>query len=275
MRLLAPALCLALASPALADPAEGQKLLDQAESAIRAGDTTRAVLFLQQAYAADPDPRYIANLGIVYERSGQYAEAVAAFERYLESNPEQSKRSAAESALARLRPEGVIVSTPSGAEVRIDGEAAGQTPIRTRLLAGAHAVAANLDGHLDEEAALRIEPGEAFRLELNLRPVPVDPAAERRASGYLGLAVGGAAVVGAGVLAWLTTSEVDAMDAATDRTTFDEAQNRANLYGWGAIITGVAGVTGMALGGYLIFTAEDAEVQAQVGPLGVGLSGRF
>lgn len=248
-RALCPALCALLAAPAVAhaDPAEGARLLQQAEQAIREGDSTRAVLFLQQAYEVDPDPRYIANLGVVYERSGQYAAAADAFERYLAGDPEPSKRAAAESALARLRPEGVIGSRPSGALVLLDGaaEPAGRTPLRTRLLAGPHTVQLRLDGYHPVDRALGVDPGEAFQLDVDLRPLP---APDRRTAGLVAIGGGAVALGAAGLFAWLSADALDARDAAGDVSGFESAQDRANGFAWGAIGAGAVGLAAVGLG---------------------------
>lgn len=260
--------------------AAGERWLVEAEAAIRAGDTTRAVLFLRRAYAADPDPRYIANLGVVYERIGEYGEAARAFEQYLASDPEPDKRAAAEAALVRLRPEGVVVSTPSGARVTVDGAApAGETPLRLRLAAGAHVVRFEAAGHLPVDAALRIEPGAPFRLAVTLPAAPVDRGAGRRQAGWWTLAGGGVALVGAGVLGWLTVEALDERDTIRSpdrRLDYAEAEDRANVLGVAAIAVGVAGIGALAAGGWLLATAPDGSAVAVApAPGGVVVGGRF
>lgn len=259
------------------DPDEGRRLLAEAEAALRAGDSTRAVLFLRQAYAADPDPRYIANLGVVYEKIGEYAEAERAFRQYVDSDPPDDKRLAAEAALNRLRPAGAVVSTPGGARVAVDGEDLGVTPLRTRLLAGARVARFDLDGHRPVDAALRIEPGTPFRLEVTLEPVVVDEADLRRTAGYTAIGLGAAALVGAGVLSYLTVQAIDERDAAGSRAAHTTAQDRANVLGVGAIASGVAGLAAVGVGGWLLATLpEDANDVALVPGLGgLTIIGRY
>lgn len=280
---LATALCVALfaacPSAVWASPEEAATLLQQAEAAIQEGDVTRAVLFLEQAYAADPDPRYIANLGLVYERAGQYAEAAGAFERYLATDPEPSKRTAAETALARLRPEGLINSRPAGAEVFIDGApaSAGQTPLRTRLLAGPHTVRLQLDGHTPRDDALAVELGAAFHLDAELTPEPVDADADRRLAGYVAIGGGAAALLVAGGLGWLTVDALSERDAAAEADAFIDAQSRANLFGWGGIGLAAAGLGAVGVGSYLLLTEPEASGVGQViiTPTGAAIGGRF
>lgn len=273
-------LTLVAASSAWANPAEGQRLLDQAEAAIRAGDSTRAVLYLEQAYAADPNPRYIANLGVVYERMGEYAKSAEAFQRYLGSDPAADKRAAAEAALVRLSPEGVLVSSPSGAAVRLDGAeaSAGNTPLKLRLIAGAHVLRFTLDDHEPKDTALEVSPGKPFRVDITLTPEPAIPVDQ--ALGYTLLGSGLAAMVGSGVLAYLTTSALDDRDAAGARDTFDAAQDRANLYGASAIALGGVGVVAAGVGIAALLRAPGAEpgaaaVQVMPGPSGLVMLGAF
>ncbi|MCA9541250.1 MAG: PEGA domain-containing protein, partial [Myxococcales bacterium] len=150
---------LALARPAAADPDEAERLKAAAEQAVRAGDAVKAVYYLRRAYEAHPDPGLIANLGLVYERLGQYGDAADSFERYLASDPPEAKRIAAEAALARLRPEGVITSTPPGATVQLDDapESVGNTPLRLRLTAGAHAARLTYFGYAPADAPIEQE----------------------------------------------------------------------------------------------------------------------
>lgn len=284
MRALCPiALCTAVAlapAAATATPEEAEALLRKAEAAIQENDTAKAVLFLEQAYVADPDPRYIANLGVVYQRSGQYAAAAKAFERYLETDPDPLKRKAAETTLAQLRPEGLIVSRPAGAEVIIDGadEPAGVTPLRTRLLAGPHTVRFNLDDHISQDAALTIEVGQSFQLERDLEPVPVEAGAGRRTAAYVSIGGGAAALLVAGGLGYLTADALTERDAARTESAFFDAQNRANLFGWGSIVAGAVGVGGLAVGAYLLVSDPEpaaAGARLVVGPTGVGINGCF
>ncbi len=265
---------------AAATPAEAEALLRKAEAAIQENDTAKAVLFLEQAYAADPDPRYIANLGVVYQRSGQYAAAAQAFERYLATDPDPLKRKAAETTLTQLRPEGLIVSRPAGAEVIIDGadEPAGITPLRTRLLAGPHTVRFNLDDHISQDAALTVEVGQSFELERALEPVPVDAGAGRRTAAYISIGGGAVALLAAGGLGYLTADALAERDAAGSESAFFDAQNRANVFGWSGIVAGAVGIGGLAVGAYLLVSDPEpsaAGARLVVGPASVGIDGRF
>ncbi len=152
------ALLVALLSP---QPAE---LRAQAEAAIRAGEGVRALMLLEQAYALQPDPALIANQGLVYERMGQFAKAAEAFARYLETEPPPGKRVAAEAALDRLRPELLLDSEPAGARVFFDGAvAAGRTPLKSRLVAGAHTIRLELEGYASLEEGFAVEPSTQLR----------------------------------------------------------------------------------------------------------------
>ncbi|MCB9537055.1 MAG: hypothetical protein H6704_12455 [Myxococcales bacterium] len=121
---------------------------------------------MQQAHAEDPAPGYVANQGVVLEAMGQYAEAVAAFERYLATSPPPAKRTAAEATVRRLRPEVVVGSVPAGgagALRRGRRRGGGVTPLRVRLVAGPHFAELSLTGHRPARPAFVVEPGEGRR----------------------------------------------------------------------------------------------------------------
>ncbi|MCB9529969.1 MAG: hypothetical protein H6701_16545, partial [Myxococcales bacterium] len=98
-------------------------------------------------------------------------------------------------------------------------------------------------------------------------------------AGYLTLAGGGVALVGAGVLAWLTVDALDARDTLRTpdrRLDYTEAEDRANLLGVAAIAAGVAGLAAVGVGGWLVASAPDAATVTIVPTAGgAALHGRF
>jgi TonB family protein len=76
-----------------------------------------------------------------------------------------------------------ITSTPSGAQVRIDGAPAGRTPVRDyRLRAGNHVVEVTADGHERWSGGLIVREDRRARLDAPLKPIakatPTPPPAE-------------------------------------------------------------------------------------------------
>jgi len=62
----------------------------------------------------------------------------------------------------------MIRTTPGGAEVLLDGEVAGRTPLNREVDAGAHVVAVQLEGHAPRMKRVEVKPGEDTRVALKL-----------------------------------------------------------------------------------------------------------
>ena len=89
------------------------RLYQSGSHALDEGDSTRAVSDLRQAAALKPESSEIQNhLGIAYERAGQPAAALAAFERAVELDCDNAAASANLAALLQERRRGVNTSTP-------------------------------------------------------------------------------------------------------------------------------------------------------------------
>ncbi len=64
-----------------------------------------------------------------------------------------------------------VASTPSGAEVYVDGRFLGRAPLRVSLEAGLHEVRVVAPGHAEYRAQVEVRPGESVRLYVELVPV--------------------------------------------------------------------------------------------------------
>ena len=73
-----------------------------------------------------------------------------------------------------LRPAAItVVTVPPGADVKLDGEPVGRSPLHLEpVKPGDHEVVAELAGHAPARAQARTEPGQALRLELRPAPEP-------------------------------------------------------------------------------------------------------
>ncbi len=160
-RALTTLCALLLAVPAHAgDPAVADQHKAAADQAFLREDYAGALRLLERAYAEDPQPRFVANMGLVLERMGRYAEAVAALERFLATEPPYDKAEAAERVVHRLKPWLRITTEPAGAKVTVDGRSVGRSPLQARVLVGQRTVQAHLPGHADARQQVEIVPGE-------------------------------------------------------------------------------------------------------------------
>jgi serine/threonine protein kinase len=92
-------------------------------------------------------------------------------------------------AYAYVRPAHVTVFTAPFAEVAIDGERLGPSPIRARRLAvGTHRISLHAEGFADVERTVPLERGADYVLDVALRPLdPADSTALRRLAEALGV----------------------------------------------------------------------------------------
>ncbi|MEM6991945.1 MAG: PEGA domain-containing protein [Myxococcota bacterium] len=103
-------------------------------------------------------------------------------------------------ALVAGPPVALIGSEPAGAIISIDGETAGQTPLRRELTEGKHLARAEKDGFITVEREFVAVAGVEERLDFELPPLP-DIGPRFRPWGWVGVATGSAAIV-AGATFW-------------------------------------------------------------------------
>ncbi len=161
---------------------EGVKFFDQ-----KRYEEARAAFL--QAYALKHHPAVLLNLAQCELRSGHHLEAARHFTAYLHDPPANGtggERSDAEKGLASARSKlgRIQVSVASGAEVLVDGEAVGQSPLPEAVDAapGNHTVEAKLGGRT-ASTSVTVSVGRSASASLSLEggsapvaPVPPPPA---------------------------------------------------------------------------------------------------
>jgi tetratricopeptide (TPR) repeat protein len=254
----------AAAGPAHALDARVDPLKAAADEAFRQGDHLRALVFLEQAYALDPQPGILANRALILERLGDHKRALTEFEAYLATDPSPEKRAAAETAVRRLKPEVIVTSEPPGAQVYLDdgAEAVGATPLRTPLPSGAHLLRVSLEGFSSAQSSILVEPGRPatahFKLVGGLGPQAQSATttpSNRRTVAYVALATGVLAAAAGGTFAVLLHDTVDDRDDADTRTRWNELDQRAQT--WQVAAGSSFGASAVAIGtGLWFFFAE-------------------
>jgi len=97
-------LCLAAGTlPAGLAAAQEKRLVDLATEALEEGRFADAALFMERAYAEDPDPLYLYNAGFAYSQAGELEKSKEQLERYLATGPAEVERRVAEGELAKVR----------------------------------------------------------------------------------------------------------------------------------------------------------------------------
>jgi hypothetical protein len=88
-----------------------------------------------------------------------------------------------------------VLSTPEGAEVRVDGELIGRTPVsRDQISSGDHVVEFRLKGYYDHKETMKVEGGREKVFSVDLKLIPTGPTPEQIAKRKGGMSSFGAKV---------------------------------------------------------------------------------
>ncbi len=280
---------LLLAAPAQAVKALGPDAPPLAASRARAalqfyerGNYEGAAREYQAALKLHPQSATLAyNAARSLELGGRSAEAARLYRRYLALAPQAEDRAEVEALVAA--PEGlapntskglILSSDPTGAQVWLDGDPAGTTPLEVELSAGEYQLEVQAEGHHPARRPVHVEADAALELHLTLTPqsTRAADAIDWRPAGWAALGLG-ALSLGAGALA-LSSASAAVDDAgglqAADRPRYEQLEadfDASYQIGWMTLGAGAALVTG----GLLVLLLSEGEVA--LAPTGV--AGRF
>jgi hypothetical protein len=164
-----------------------------------------------------------------------------------------------------------VASDPAGAEVLIDGEVVGQTPLAVELEPGAHEISVHKDGFEHATKSVELAESEKRAVDFSLTKVPSGPSL-KKILGWTGIGVGVAAI-GAGVA--LLVIDENPYDPSCDGLEGTCARRYNTLGGGIAALAG--GVVAAGAGATLLILdkRERGNLEAWIGPGGGGLRGRF
>ncbi len=243
----------------------------------KSGKYREAISAFETADRLKPSPALQFNIGQAWEKLGDPAAALAAFARYLRADPAAPNREAVQKTIgaleARLAASGRqmlhVTTDPAGAELSLDGVAAGRSPLDAAYPPGAHTLAATAPGRRSATREVVLPLERSLAVDLRLEPVQ-DPSAasplaatppgapleatrpdsapvpvERKS--WLGpIIAGGIGVVAAGAGIVMGVQAKNAQDAllagGNDRTQADALQSQAkNSAAAANVLYGVAG----------------------------------
>lgn len=188
---------LLVATPSLAQPTQealrtARRRFQEGVAAVDAGNYEAARIAFQQAYALKPHPAVLRNLGQAELKTGRYLEAARHLAVFLRDTTygspaerEVAGRSlaTAEAQVGRM----VIEVDVPGADVTVDGETAGRSPVTDPFYAepGERVVRIRKDGYEPYERAVLIEAGRSMQVKITLEaaPVPTPAASFSRVTG--------------------------------------------------------------------------------------------
>lgn len=142
---------------------------------------------LEAAYRLLSDPNLLVSFSAALRSLGRPAEAARRLEARLGQAEGLSvdQRQALERELeqARAQVSNVRITTiPEGAQLAIDGDHVGRTPLSAPLVldAGEHQLLVQLDGHRDDRRTLQLEASTQLDLSVQLEPLEVEEAGADR-----------------------------------------------------------------------------------------------
>lgn len=267
-----------LAEPSAKDRSRAKRLDRVGKDAYREGKFTDAAIAFDEAYQADPKPKYLYNLAKSREKADQLAAAVESYELYLEVAPEAEDadrvRGVMEFLDAKVRRSFgkiEVTSKPDRSAVAISGagvERASTTPLSAWLAPGPYEAVVTRPGYETVRTTVEVKVGESTPLEVVLAEVgaahkqePETPPAEKAESA----AVPEEPPAEKPMAKAPATAEKAPKAAKAPKTAPPPAEpggsSMATIAAFG--VAGVALVAGLALGG-LAFS-KNAEYEEAVG----------
>jgi hypothetical protein len=241
-----------VASPAFADdPRQAGKHFQRGVSLYGEADYRAALVEFKRAYALSPNPAVLYNVGETQYQLQDYAAALTTFEHFLaESAPGDGHRTEVESDLEVLRARVghvAITTVPPGAEITIDDQPAGKTPLDraalvsighrkvTATISGRPPVTRYVDVAADDNVSVTLampdatdgQPSQSARSDAGSRVMDVPPPARTgQTLRVLGWTATSAFAAGAIVFGALAVRE--SHELAADRATFPASPSTLN-----------------------------------------------
>ena len=178
----------AAADPAVdpsADPAAAARAAyREGADLYKAGKYREAITQFEAADRLKPSPALQFNIGQSWEKLGEPAAALASFARYLRLDPAAPNRESVQRSVktleARLAATGRqmlhVTTDPPGADLSVDGAAAGKAPLDAAYPPGPHSLAAAAPGRRTTLREVVLFPLRSLEVNLVLEPGQ-DPAA--------------------------------------------------------------------------------------------------
>src|SRR5262245_26790237 len=168
-------------APATAKPPDPRKAYADGEKKFKAADYQGALLDFQAADSAKQTPQAARYIGLCHDNLGHYADAVAAYERFLAAVPANMKDQGDETkrrveAIKAMPGKVHVETTPPGATVAIDGKAvSGATPLDTDVPPGHHTVDLSAEGRVAQQKEIDVTYASKQDVKADLEEKPAPP----------------------------------------------------------------------------------------------------
>jgi hypothetical protein len=243
------------AQPTQSSPASNSALDDKARELFRDGvkaaeksQWTKAHASFLAAWSLKQHYQILGNLGTSEAMLGKWRDAAEHLSRYLREAPKEKveERKSAEDLLAQARRKVGAITVrvePAGAEVFVDGKAAGKAPLEGEMFVepGAHILEAKLEGYEVAKKDVSAGAGAAQAVEMRLASAGAKgPAGSSTVSGKSGAGAGSS-------------------DQASNTRGGEKTSGLRPLVIGGLVATGVVAVAGVGFAVASNANASDAE----------------
>jgi hypothetical protein len=173
-----PSLAVAQPAPTPEEVQQAQARWNEGKAAFDAGNFEAARVAFKQAYTVFPHPAFLQNLGESELRTGRYVEAARHFSEFLRQPgqiPAAQKDLAGKSLKRAAERLGAIVveADVSGAEVKVDDDVVGKTPLGGApfyVEPGTHVVVLRKEGYLEATQSIDVAKGPPKSITVSMRP---------------------------------------------------------------------------------------------------------
>jgi tetratricopeptide (TPR) repeat protein len=245
-------------------------------------DYRAALVEFRRAYAIAPHAAVLYNVGEAQYQLQDYASALTTFERYLaESTPNDTRRTEVEATVETLRSRVghvTIVTLPPGADITIDDQATGKTPIDRPVLVsiGRRKVVATIPGRppvtrtvdvaTDDNLTVTLQlpdastatPTAGAKTSLPLLP-PDTPAPSHTGAIWRGIGWTATGLLTVGAITFGVLADKASNDLTTARATYPTSQSTlehdASLTSTYSIVADSLAIGACLLGGITLLTS--------------------
>lgn len=266
---------------------------EKGQKQFEAGRYDAAASHFKKAWDQYPDPAYLFNIGLAYEKKGEWELAVRYYERFLDEAPDhparpeverrlRGARKGLESSLAEVQ----VRSEPSGLKAELTSSPEGpscETPCTLRAPSGPVTVAVG-EGEGRVTKTRSLSPGQRWKVRLTpsegagetmaiTEGTTMDAGKRRRIGAITSWGAGGAALVAGAVLAGVAKSDYDAAPGAASRDRFETLRDRVDRRSVGADVSFGLAAAGLVTGTVLWLVRDGGEGDGGEPRVGAGPNG--
>jgi len=163
------------------DKGKAKEHFFKAKELVEEGAWKKAIMEFEASYDLNPVPMVLFNMAVCYDKLTEYARASNFYRRFLAEGKDASQEMKDEAdtrikelgkflGLVKLNVSGIMEGEAAGAEVIVDGNLIGKTPLGVFFLeTGEHEILLRKEGYFDSKKKFKVISGETTSLKMNLK----------------------------------------------------------------------------------------------------------